>query len=818
MSIVIPADMESEGKCQFVPRIRCTRKEAFTLTPSQFAVRAQREGEQPNFTVQEYFKGRTMVRPYYDYDWKMKDVPSEDRQESLFTEHLGTFRNLVEKLHPGRRIEYAQRHGRLVGGDHAYKISYRAYVQDEKVQFSDIPHHVRKTLSLGPKETHPYLDLSVYKEKEQLLGVVYGCKDIDTEKRYLRPLDPTTSMSDFLVQNVTGITQEVVISKSVKASQLVADPGEISEVRRNKGSLYVSVVGKKCVFREQPHQSNHPFILMYSDHVTFHCHDPECKQASAEGFNVSYPSVAEWPSVLTELRESAENRQLQVDDIDYDADYEDKELGKLLQDSVDSGSTTLLARVAFRKMKGRVICLHRKEWYQFQRHIWQALAGIPGLLILSCLEEEFLKIVTRYENHLVLTDTIKKKHRSAQRILNSMIREPAWRKRCGEELSEMFEVHAREQNLLLDNRPFLKAFRNGVYDLETDTFRPGKPDDYLTKQLPYDLPLEDDPVKVEFLNRRLCEIQPNPDQRFYLLFALATGLEQLNREEVIYIWKGIGRNGKGLLKDLMVLVLGQMIYCCTPQASLLTSNRPNSHQASSDLADISNMCSIFVSEPEENQLIKTNILRQITGNDTMLVRRNYGNEETFNPTGATNLLCNDIPNCDADVSAVWDRYRIIVFGSYFCDHPNPNNPWEFKIDRSLKEKLPTYAPQFMRMLIGVYREYRLAGHTMPPQTPQMLCELRQAKHGTNPVRGFAEEFLESTNNADNVIPLKTLRDLYEESTDDSTMRVETFSKRLVKLGWKRGEGKRRFPGEQHPLHFICKVRLRQEANEGPQEA
>ncbi|KAJ3037494.1 hypothetical protein HK097_003498 [Rhizophlyctis rosea] len=584
---------------------------------------------------------------------------------------------------------------------------------------------------------------------------------------------------------------------------IVSTPGIVDRAEANaNGYIYVGLSTTQCLFRDKAHATQHPYILMYHDHVVYRCHDSECRDK--DDIKKPYPGVAEYPPPIAELR----SRNLADSTFgDLEAHTEDAELGRLLEESLDGGSTTSLTRVAFYLLKGKVLCMHRDQWYDFQGHIWHPIAGAPGLRILSCLEGEYKKLVSRYEEWPVQTDAIRKKALMARKILHKKVLEGTWRNKCGDELAEMFELYAREHDILLDNRTFLKAFRNGVYDLETDTFRHGAPDDYLTKHLPYDLPSEDDSEKVAFLNARLQEIMPDPDQLRYLLFSLCTCLVQLNQEELIYIWKGIGRNGKGLLKDLMVLVLGLTIYCQTPQATLLTSARPNSHQASSNLQDISGMCANFLSEPDDGKQIKTALLRQITGNDKSRVRRNYGNEETFDPTATTILLCNDLPVCDSDVSAVWDRYRILVFVAYFCDNPDPNVPTQVKIDRTLKEKLPLYAPQFMRMLMAVYKEYRENGYTLPPQTPQMLKELKVAKGETNPVRVFVEECVKKTSKAADEMPIKTLKEVWDAWTDDHTMTTEKLSKRLVKLGFVRAATKKRFNNEKNAVHYLTGVQL-----------
>ena len=201
-------------KFTFVSRIRGAR-DVHKMTASEFAQKVQnrrgpdRKGD-PSFTLQEHFNGDTMVHPYYDYDAKYKEPFATDEAREIEEKiRLEDFKSLIAQLHPGAEVVYGQRHGPLAPkdketdtSDYAWKISYRAWVQEIKIKVRDIARHARRTLKLSAKDVHPYLDLSVYKDKEQLLGVIYGCKDIDEIKRYLVPLDKTEPLTKFLAQNV----------------------------------------------------------------------------------------------------------------------------------------------------------------------------------------------------------------------------------------------------------------------------------------------------------------------------------------------------------------------------------------------------------------------------------------------------------------------------------------------------------------------------------------------------------------------------------------------------------------------------------------
>ena len=352
----------------FVSRIRGAR-DIHQLTPDQFRVRAEaakvaviERGGDPEFTLQERFTGETVVKPYYDYDVKFEDVLEGEDLESEKNHHLRSLKKIVEKLHPGKRVLYAQRHGPLDGkGTWKWKISYRAFVLGVSMVVTDIPLHIRKTFNLKGKETHPFLDLSVYKVKEQLVGVIYACKDIDSVKRYLVPLDdalhPNVDVCNYLVQHVDEDAEKLVPAassgpaavsgkKSLKGANSakgnvegakgnVEDVGEMAiqrpeklsgkayekalraastafgkayrlhddfscfDVDKAKRRLRVVPEEKWCFIRLGKHQGNHQFISIDERGARYCCHDEECREAGKKRDDLLIP----WKELPAEVRE-----------------------------------------------------------------------------------------------------------------------------------------------------------------------------------------------------------------------------------------------------------------------------------------------------------------------------------------------------------------------------------------------------------------------------------------------------------------------------------------------------------------------------------
>ena len=338
---------------QFVPRIKGAR-EIKKMTAARFASIASSMKGKPEFTLQEYFKGDTLVHPYYDLDAKYKKVLTGDELSAEKAKHLADFKGLMEKLHPGKDVEYAERHGPLQNaGEYLWKISYRAFVMGVKCPASFIPKYARAVFGLGPKDVHPVLDFSVYKEKEQLLGVIFGCKDIDVVKRFLTPLDKGTSPSKFLAQNYDEDDVDLIMPassavtspatavkkrgrpKKVTADTTVAVPASVEtegqgsievlegppykevldvassvfsehyllrdqllqiRVDRERKCFIFPTTEKWCFIKRKVHAGNNPYIIVSEKGAKFKCFDEECKDK--EGKIIAMENL---PTILKDL-------------------------------------------------------------------------------------------------------------------------------------------------------------------------------------------------------------------------------------------------------------------------------------------------------------------------------------------------------------------------------------------------------------------------------------------------------------------------------------------------------------------------------------
>ncbi|KAJ3230665.1 hypothetical protein HDU81_004325 [Chytriomyces hyalinus] len=210
----------------------------------------------------------------------------------------------------------------------------------------------------------------------------------------------------------------------------------------------------------------------------------------------------------------------------------------------------------------------------------------------------------------------------------------------------------------------------------------------------------------------------------YMLKFLASTLDGHNREEIFTIWTGTGRNGKGVLGDILAVALGVLSgYFHSIRASLLTSDAPNASSPVPEILNFKGKRLVMGSEPEKGSSIKSGMLKYLTGNDRISGRYLYQNTEiSFYPQHSMVLQTNAIPKLDADDEAVWKRSRVIDFPNVFVDYPKKAN--ERQINRLLKQEVKNWGPQFMLLLLEWYKVYLTDGLE---QTPAMIAKANRTR-------------------------------------------------------------------------------------------
>ena len=387
-----------------------------------------------------------------------------------------------------------------------------------------------------------------------------------------------------------------------------------------------------------------------------------------------------------------------LDDVEFDESlviYEDKELNKAIINALNgNGSHYDIAELIFYLKKNEYnYNIEEKEWYTFENHRWQKSAKIRNFIS--------KELVDYFKETKKICKNDKKSVNKINKLMESLKKTPT-KNNILTELVEIYKINNNDFYDLLDVTPYLICFNNGVYDLNKMEFRDGKPEDYISMTTGYDFPLEYTEHKENVINF-FEDIQPNKQERDYLLTYLSLALTGLNELELFSILSGSqGRNGKSKLIELIKHTFGD--YYSSISSKLLTKERPMANSPDPGLLFISKKRLIIGSEPEKKDKLNSGFIKFLTGNDETLLRNCHSNNiKIFKPNFITLLICNDIPEVDDMDNAFSKRLKVISFETEFVENPIKSN--EKKIDTKLASKLPLWKQDFMLILIQYYKKY-----------------------------------------------------------------------------------------------------------------
>jgi putative DNA primase/helicase len=241
----------------------------------------------------------------------------------------------------------------------------------------------------------------------------------------------------------------------------------------------------------------------------------------------------------------------------------------------------------------------------------------------------------------------------------------------------------------LDRDPWLLNCNNGTLDLRTGELRPHSRDDLLTKLCPTDY-LPDAPAPL--WGGTLARIfEGNEAIVGYLQRLAGYALTGDVREAVLPIHWGCGSNGKSLLFEVLLYVLGGD-YACAGAKELLLSDRFGERHPT-HLADLFGRRLVLLSELPEGGRLNEAMAKQLTGRDRIKARRMREDYWQFDPTHKIWVATNHKPKVGGTDHAIWRRLRLIPYHTRFWDADRgESGPPELRADKALPAKLRAEAP------------------------------------------------------------------------------------------------------------------------------
>lgn len=261
----------------------------------------------------------------------------------------------------------------------------------------------------------------------------------------------------------------------------------------------------------------------------------------------------------------------------------------------------------------------------------------------------------------------------------------------------------------LDCDSMLLNCQNGTLDLGTGEFREHHREDLITKLSPviYDSNAEC-PHWLQFLNRIMGG---NDELIFFLQRVAGYSLTGDTREHALFLLFGTGANGKTTLLETLRHVWGD--YAMSAEFSSFVATRGMSVR--NDLARLAGARAVTAAESQANRYLAEEVIKQITGGDTITARYLYSEHFDFRPQFKLFLATNHKPRIRGTDFAIWRRIHLVPFTVTI---PNEEQ------DKMLLEKLRGEAPGILRWALEGLAAWRSSGLAAPAEVADATREYR----------------------------------------------------------------------------------------------
>lgn len=433
-----------------------------------------------------------------------------------------------------------------------------------------------------------------------------------------------------------------------------------------------------------------------------------------------------------------------IDSPDEYRAWKDRDINNLIQASLMHKKPVEydVSRIAVKLFSDRFKCVDSKKniWYEFRDHRWNLIddaLSLQEVIIQSTRQRyrEYSRMLGHNEvniNYDASADDLDEDEKRLMEREKSSI--SVKKTRCSNIVEEIGKVafvkkvihmcklgmHDEKFMKKIDENKKLLGCKNGVIDLETCTFREGRPDDYITYNMgpAYEkFTMEDEEVK-EMLDI-FVKMYPNKNRREYFYNFLASILEGGNKNKRFMIFTGPSDGGKSALFTLLGKVFNDEPdgYMGLFPRALLVQNTAssNSGAARPDLCSVRGKRMMTCQELTHRENVNIGTLKELTGNDKIYTRNLYEKAANILPMFTFMMACNNPPRFPGHDEATWKRVRTMDHEAKFVmpfdrkKYPVPDTFEEqlemkrFHADLNFNEKLDDIAPVFLWFLFERYK-------------------------------------------------------------------------------------------------------------------
>ena len=356
-----------------------------------------------------------------------------------------------------------------------------------------------------------------------------------------------------------------------------------------------------------------------------------------------------------------------------------------------------------------------KIWYQFRGHKWEEIE--EGIDLRKRISSTTVKYYTDMGLEVMkqlreVTDKAEEamynvRHKQIIKLLCNLKSAP-YKNNVMKEAMEVF--YDRRFKAKLDQNPYIIGFKNGVYDLKTNVFRDGCPEDFISKCIPIDyIEYEESSQPVQDISEFLQKVFPDKSVRTYFLDTYSDIFVGGNSQKKVYIWTGEGDNAKSVTQNLFEMMLGELSIKFNTQ--YFTGKKVASGAANPELARAAPPVRMAtMDEPNGDEQLNNGELKKLSGGDKYWARDLFEKGKStreVTPMFTITLICNGLPKLKHSDKATWNRLRVIPFESTFIEPGQPCpitfeeqlQQKRFPMDRTFSSKLPDMVGAFAWYLL-----------------------------------------------------------------------------------------------------------------------
>lgn len=265
------------------------------------------------------------------------------------------------------------------------------------------------------------------------------------------------------------------------------------------------------------------------------------------------------------------------------------------------------------------------------------------------------------------------------------------------------------------------AFRNGIYNIETDTLEPFTPDIIITNKINFDYdPDAYSEITDKTLNKLACQ-----DESVRMLLEECIGYCFYRRNELrkCFILTGEKENGKSTFLSMIEYLLGQENIASLDLKEL--GDRFKTAELFGKLANIGDdIGSEFIPNPA--------VFKKLASGNPINVERKGQDPFDFSSYAKLLFSANDIPRIKDKSGAVISRLVIIPFEARF----SPNDP---DFDPYIKYKLIQEEPMQYLINLGIYGLKRVLTNRKFTTSAKADKALQEYTENNNPILLFFKE-------------------------------------------------------------------------------